>query len=1493
MKNPTVLIVQNGVSEAARVEAMLKARHCAVCDVVSPGTGAMDRIEGSQPDLALVDLVSGEEADGVEAAREIGRRFDVPVVFMVDEADEETLSRTAEADPSGYVLKPVVEGQLHLTMKTALSFRERQRECSAKESRLKRKVDETRNRNRVLENILDSISDAVVAIDGKGDYLVFNSSAKRLFGPPVHGSALDQRSEKYGLFLPDRVSPFPDRDLPLSRALSGVHEDDVEIFVSGSNAASENLISVSARPLLNDERQVIGAVCISRDIGSQKEQEDTLDQTVSELTGQVKLLESVLDRVNDAVLLSDGTNRILYMNRKARQVRGMDPEAGIPDTPLTERSALFGIHFADGKTLVPPHQLPLVRAVRGEETPDSVLLVRNVDNTEGTYCDVRGMPILDDGGVSVKCGLVVARDIDECRKAVSRWERAVGAQDGPVPEEVATEAGIDVAYAAAEAAAPPDGNRMPAETSEEEQVIARLYDQTQLLESIFDNMSDGIVVVDTTGKILFANRVMERIFGEWIVNPDPEDWSVGFGVYYPGLKTLVPVDQLPLTRALHGEETEETEYFVRNRKNTEGTYIKARGIPIRSGQAEEVVAALTIVKDVTEERESEERLSRVNAELREQTTLMQTVIESMNEGLVVVDTSGRVLFNNSSAEEIFGMKELDVPPTEWVTAYGIYYPDQKTRPPVEAIPLVRAIGGEPAAAMEGFVRNEYRPEGIHISAEAHPLLAGDGRQVIGAVGIIRDITSQKLAEARLNDAIRELDTKNHLNEVIFDSVSDGLIVADKEGKFTIFNESAERIVGIGMVDLPPESWTEEYGIFYLDQVTRVPVEQIPLVRAISGEEVNEVELFLRNEKRPEGVYVSVDGRPLLDDVKGHAGGVVVFRDITERKRAEEELNRTVQNLREHDELMETTFNSISDGIVVADEKGEFLYVNPAASRIVGMGPTETSPDEWSSTYGTFHTDRETPFDSEDLPLVRAIFKLESTDDVDLFIRNEQRPDGVFIRVSGRPLLDEVGGVRGGVITFRDVTEQVLSEEALSRAFVQGRMEVVDTILHNIGNAVNSITVGIDTLDRTLTNDRLVNRFQSLAGALEAHREDWASYISNDAQGQKAIPFILALAEDMSRQREQLAQTVERVRDRANHVADIVRSQKDLGSTGMDRKDINLKNALAVAVRVLQDSAIKRNVAIDIDCGDAPDEIRVQESQFHQMVVNLVKNALESIDELTASGGLEEDARVRIRARPEGEFLCLEVSDNGIGIEESNIDRLFTAGYTTKASGSGLGLHSVANFVIGQGGKLEPHSDGIGKGATIRVLLRGTIATPPPPPPQKIRGMATGRVADFGYPFESAHPDRRRSAGNPRGLSRNAEALRGHGADGPAGPGLRRRGGSGLPARLRIAPRPQRRGSGGDGPVGTGGGPPDRRGLRGRPDASRHRRRRNDPPDPEDGYRAGDRHHDGVYGQAAVRNRPGYGDVAQAALHPEAVFAGGDPADHPLPDRQVERRTFPG
>ncbi len=167
-----------------------------------------------------------------------------------------------------------------------------------------------------------------------------------------------------------------------------------------------------------------------------------------------------------------------------------------------------------------------------------------------------------------------------------------------------------------------------------------------------------------------------------------------------------------------------------------------------------------------------------------------------------------------------------------------------------------------------------------------------------------------------------------LRSILF-SLSEGVIVADRQGKFLFFNPVAERILGVGFRDVTPDKWTEVYGCFLPDRVTPYPANQLPLARAIRGEEVIDEVIFIRNPEVPTGVWILASAKPVRNAQGIAEGGVIVFRDITARKHACERSERL-------SEAVEQT----ADSVIITDKNGVIEYVNPAFEETTGYQAEE-------------------------------------------------------------------------------------------------------------------------------------------------------------------------------------------------------------------------------------------------------------------------------------------------------------------------------------------------------------------------------------------------------------------------------------------------------------------------------------------------------------------------------------------------------------------------
>ncbi len=139
--------------------------------------------------------------------------------------------------------------------------------------------------------------------------------------------------------------------------------------------------------------------------------------------------------------------------------------------------------------------------------------------------------------------------------------------------------------------------------------------------------------------------------------------------------------------------------------------------------------------------------------------------------------------------------------------------------------------------------------------------------------------------------------------------------------------------------------------------------------------------------------------------------------------------RLEETLREQTHFLQSVLNSMADGVVMADASGTFRVWNPAAERILGSGPVNMKIGQWSEHYALFLPDKVTPYPADEVPLAKAI-RGESVTNALLFLRRPTPTDGVWLDVSARPLLDENGQVRGGVVVFRDITVAKRTDEAL-------------------------------------------------------------------------------------------------------------------------------------------------------------------------------------------------------------------------------------------------------------------------------------------------------------------------------------------------------------------------------------------------------------------------------------------------------------------------------
>ena len=200
------------------------------------------------------------------------------------------------------------------------------------------------------------------------------------------------------------------------------------------------------------------------------------------------------------------------------------------------------------------------------------------------------------------------------------------------------------------------------------------------------------------------------------------------------------------------------------------------------------------------------------------------------------------------------------------------------------------------------------------------------------VAVIRSRAFEGLIDTSVHDlrlANERLEQQKNLLESILDNLGDGVAVADMTGNLSLFNPAAERILGLGRVDSGPEEWSEVYGLLDPDSGEPIPAEQLPLARAIQGEECRDVEMLVRNPHRKGDVFIRVTATPLKDSRGVSLGGVAVFHDINERKWSE-------ALLRESEARFRSIVEATASALIILSSEHRIQEFNPQAERVFGL-----------------------------------------------------------------------------------------------------------------------------------------------------------------------------------------------------------------------------------------------------------------------------------------------------------------------------------------------------------------------------------------------------------------------------------------------------------------------------------------------------------------------------------------------------------------------------
>ncbi len=412
-------------------------------------------------------------------------------------------------------------------------------------------------------------------------------------------------------------------------------------------------------------------------------------------------------------------------------------------------------------------------------------------------------------------------------------------------------------------------------------------------------------------------------------------------------------------------------------------------------------------------------LREAQAKTEQERLRLRTLLDFLPAAVGMVDAQGLFLERTPACKTLWG-ENAPVPRT--IADYEhakAWWPDTGQPLAVKDWGMARALTqGEVVVDKEVEIETADGERKI-IHDSATPIRDAEGI-TIGAVGLLKDVTELKRLEQALRRSEREAAARACQLQAVFEAMSECVVVFDANERILQRN-AADREAFV--FESEPETLAERRAMIKLRDTHEQPIAQHRLhtLRALQGEVVND-------PHAPDVIVTTSKGARLLNvtsapirDAEGHImGGVMVMRDVSERRNLEREMAERAAQL-------ETIFESITDGLIVTDQQGRVVRMNQAIKTLLQIedDPTGKTMPMLEKQHGFFVRDMSGRlFSNAERPISRYLRGeiLKKQESVDLILRTREGQE-TLLNNTGAPILDKAGHIIGAVEVVRDVTEQ--------------------------------------------------------------------------------------------------------------------------------------------------------------------------------------------------------------------------------------------------------------------------------------------------------------------------------------------------------------------------------------------------------------------------------------------------------------------------------------